>query len=146
MKTIGCWADMNAHGIVPLTVEPDGPQYRIVCDVTPDGKRLIERVFGIVAICLETNRAHGGSNAPHIGSIMLSPDTLSLIGIYALLDAGCYEVWMTKNCGLVGLEQCDSPEELRRLQLRYGKNLACRFSGDERISSQEQMAAAFTLH
>jgi hypothetical protein len=77
---------------------------------------------------------------------MLSPDTLSIVGIHALLDAGCYEVWMTKNCGLVGLEQSDSPEELRRLQLRYGENLACRFSGNERISNQERMAAAFTLH
>jgi len=53
VKTIDSWAGMQPYGIVPLTSEPDGLKYRIVCDVTAKGKLLVEKTLGIAEIRLE---------------------------------------------------------------------------------------------
>lgn len=96
MKTIDCWAGMQPYGIVPLTSEPDGLKYRIVCDVTAKGKQLIEKALGVAEVQLEMNWDYGTNDEPHVGCLLLSPEILSILGVYALLDDGCHEVWMTE--------------------------------------------------
>jgi hypothetical protein len=127
VKTINCWAEMKPYGILPLTTEPDGLQHRIVCDVTAQGKQLIEKALGVVEIQLATNWDYGTNDEPHAGSLMLSPAMLSILGVYALLDDGCHEVWMTKSQGLVGIQQGDSQDVIANINLWYGDDLAYRF-------------------
>ena len=43
MKTIHCWNDLSAYGIELLTGEACGLSYRLLCDVTAAGKKLIEK-------------------------------------------------------------------------------------------------------
>ena len=133
MKTIDCWAGMQPYGIVPLTSEPDGLKYRIVCDVTAKGKQLIEKALGVTEVQLETNWDYGTNDEPHVGCLMLSPEILSILGVYALLDDGCHEVWMTKSHGLVGIQQGDSQQSLESLQRWYGDDLVQRFIYPETI-------------
>jgi hypothetical protein len=127
VRTIDCWAGMQPYGIVPLTSEPDGLKYRIVCDVTAKGKQLVEKALGVIEIQLEPNWDYGTNDEPHIGCVLLSPELLSIIGVYALLDDGCHEVWMTKSYGLVGIQHGDSQQTVESLQWRYANDLVQRF-------------------
>jgi hypothetical protein len=127
VKTINCWAEMQPYGIIPLTTEPDGLQYRTVCDVTARGKQLIEKALGVVEIQLEMNWDYGTNDEPHIGSIMVCPTMLPIFGVYALFDDGCHEVWLTKKHGLVGIQQGDSQDVIANINLWYGNDLDCRF-------------------
>jgi glycyl-tRNA synthetase beta chain len=43
MKSIRSWEDLSVYGIVPLTGEACGLSYRILCDVTAAGKKIIEK-------------------------------------------------------------------------------------------------------
>lgn len=135
MKTIESWAAMQFYGIVPLTTEPDGLQYRIVCDVTARGKKLVEKAIGVVEIQLEKNWTHGPDGDPYIGSILLSPELFSIIGVYALFDDGCREVWMTRNWDLVGIQQCDSRQTVYNLQMCYGHDLVHCFQCTELVGN-----------
>ncbi len=126
---------MQPYGVVPLTSEPDGLKYRIVCDVTAKGKQLVEKALGVVEIQLETNWDYGTNDEPHVGCVLLSPELLSIIGVYALLDDGCHEVWATKSFGLVGIQQSDSQQTVDNLQLYYGSELIQRFSCPDTIGN-----------
>lgn len=52
MKTIHSWDDLSKYGIVPLTGEACGLMYRILCDVTARGKRLVEKALSVPEIRL----------------------------------------------------------------------------------------------
>lgn len=136
MKTIDSWAGMHRYGIVPLTTEVDGLRYRIVCDVTEKGKRLLEKALGMIEVQLESNWDYGTNEEPHIGCVMLCPEILTIIGVYALLDDGCHEVWATKSFGLVGIQQGDPQHTVDNLQLYYGNELVQRFSCPDTIGSR----------
>lgn len=41
MKTVRRWDDLAEFGIVPLTGEACGLMYRILCDLTDRGKRIV---------------------------------------------------------------------------------------------------------
>lgn len=71
--------------------------YRYLCDVTEQGKKAIEKLFD-VELKLPENW-----NSMAVGSIMLQPDMLVPIGIFALLESGCTEVWANKHACL-GIE------------------------------------------
>jgi hypothetical protein len=49
MKRIESIKDLEAFGIVPLTGESDAHMYRILCDLTEQGKRVIERTLNNLA-------------------------------------------------------------------------------------------------
>lgn len=100
MKMISCWNDLRPYGIDLLTGEACGMMYRYLCDVTEHGKKAIEKLFD-VELKLPENWNRGA-----IGSIMLPPDMLVPIGIFALLEAGCKEVWVNdRSC--LGIEESD---------------------------------------
>ena len=94
MKTINCWDHLAPYGIVPLTGEACGLSYRILCDVTAAGKKILEKALGVAELRLRENWNSGPDEDPHVGSIMLAPDLLPFIGVFALLEHGCPEVWL----------------------------------------------------
>jgi len=93
MKTISCWDDLSRDGILPLTGEACGLSYRILCDATARGKRLLEKALSVVEIRLHENWNHGTDSDPHVGSIMLGPELLSVLGVFALLEDGWTKHW-----------------------------------------------------
>ena len=86
MKTIHCWDDLSRFGVVPLTGEACGLMYRILCDVTAKGKRLVEKAIGVAEVRLHENWNRGTDTDPHVGSIMLAPELLPFLGVFALLE------------------------------------------------------------
>ena len=129
MKTIGSWSDLGEYGIVVLTGEACGLTYRLLCDVTEKGKRVIEKCFDS-RLTLESPWNRGSETAPHVGSIMLAPELRVPLAVFALLESGCTEVWVYANNSVLGVEADDTPERIeacRRMApeahvrtLRYG--------------------------
>jgi hypothetical protein len=52
MKSIRCWDDLSRYGILPLTGEACGLSYRLLCDVTAAGKRIIEKALDVANLGL----------------------------------------------------------------------------------------------
>ena len=128
MKSIHSWDDLSPHGIVPLTGEACGLMYRILCDVTARGKKTLERAFAVTELKLQENWNRGTDEDPHVGSIMLAREVLPFIGVFALLEDGCPEVWLTKGNGLVGIERTDGKEEVERFKRFRADDLVRRFA------------------
>ena len=127
MKSIRCWDDLSTHGIIPLTGEACGLSYRILCDVTARGRKTLEKALGVAQLGLHENWNHGSADDPHLGSIMLAPDLLPFIGVFALLEAGCREVWLTKGQTVLGIEADDSPDQVETLHRCHANDLTRRF-------------------
>lgn len=128
MKSINCWDDLARYGIKPLTGEACGLMYRILCDVTARGKRVLEKALDVADLGLRDNWNQGSNDDPHVGSVMLAREVLPFVGIFALLEAGCREVWLTKAGGLIGIEPSDDAEDVERFKQFHGNDLARRFA------------------
>jgi hypothetical protein len=128
MKAIHCWNDLSSHGIVPLTGEACGLAYRMLCDVTAKGKRILEKAMGVAEIRLQESWNRGSDNDPHVGSVMLAFDVLPFFAVFALLESGCSEVWLTKGNGVVGMERSDTPEQVASFKRYHEKDLVRRFA------------------
>jgi hypothetical protein len=128
MKTVSGWKDLEPYGILPLTGEARGLMYRILCDVTGPGAAVFRKCFGLArtsALGEAWNR--GTAEAPHVGSVMLSRESLVPLGIFALLEDGCTEVYIL-NENVIGLEADDPPDTLNVMCLAYGAERSRRFS------------------
>jgi hypothetical protein len=120
MKTITAWNDLAPYGIVMLTGEACGLNYRLLCDVTAKGKAILEKLFSVSALSLHPHWNCGSPDDPHVGSILLTPELLLPLGLFALLESGCTEVWWlnqaesspTSTRALFGIEPTDHPEHL----------------------------------
>ncbi len=128
MKSVHCWDDLCQYGVVPLTGEACGLMYRILFDVTAQGKQVLEKALGVAELKLQENWNSGTADRPHVGSIMLAHEMLPVVGIFALLEAGCREVWMTKGNGLYGIEEADSAESVDEFKRFRSDDLARRFA------------------
>jgi hypothetical protein len=128
MKTIHCWDDLRPYGVVVLTGEACGLSYRILCDVTAAGKKVIEKALDVAGLDLRENWNTGPEEDPHVGSIMLAPELMVPVGAFALLENGCSEVWLTKGQSLVGLESEDTSRVVENFRQVYAENLARRFA------------------
>lgn len=113
MRYLHCFDDLVPLGIVPLTGEACGLGYRILCDVTAAGGRIVAKCLG-VEVCFAEAWNRGGDDDPHIGSIMLAHEMLLPIAVFALLESGCTEVWRIRD-GIVGIERQDARVEIDRL-------------------------------
>lgn len=120
MKLISKWDDLRPYGIDVLTGESCGLGYRLLCDVTATGKRVLEKALGIKELILFPNWNQGSSHDPHIGSVMLVPELLVPIGVFALLEHGCTEVWRVQDHGLLGIEPHDTPEVVEEYKRGIG--------------------------
>ena len=128
MKTITCWDHLCPYGIVPLTGEACGLSYRILCDVTAAGKKVLEKALGVAELRLQENWNCASDEQPHVGSIMLPPELLPFIGVFVLLEHGCREVFTTKGEGVIGLEPADYPEMAQSFKRVYADKVARRFA------------------
>ncbi len=128
MKTINCWDDLTRYGVVPLTGEACGLMYRILCDVTARGKGILEKALGAIELRLPESWNRGSDDNPHVGSVMLAREVLPFVGIFALLESGCPEVWLTKTGGLIGIEPADPSEEVERFKRFHADDLVRRFA------------------
>lgn len=146
MKTINCWDDLSRYGIVPLTGEACGLSYRILCDVTASGKRIIEKALGIAQLDLRDNWNHGSAEDPHIGSIMLAPEFLPFLGVFALLEHGSREAYLTKGNGVVGIESTDSADQLESFKRFSANNLVRRFAYAGTAGDRNQHAMSGRVH
>ena len=128
MKTINSWDDLSHYGIVPLTGEACGLMYRILFDVTAHGKNILEKAFDVSELGLRESWNHGTDDDPHVGSIMLAREILPFVGVFALLEDGCPEVFLTKGGGLIGIERTDSAEDVERFKEFHAADLVRRFA------------------
>ena len=108
MKTIASWNDLKPFGIDCLTGEACGLSYRLLCDVTLKGGKILAKAFGVTDFCLKPAWNRGGEGEEeHIGSIMLAPECLTFVGVFALLESGCTDALALPGGGLVGIEVND---------------------------------------
>ena len=115
MKRIDSIKDLLPFGIDALTGESDAHMHRILCDVTKQGKAIIERTLGL-QVTLPQEWNSGSKDDPHIGSLIIPLEFVSSFGIFALLsDTQIAEVWLLKNGSVVGfgVEDVDLKEALR---------------------------------
>jgi hypothetical protein len=127
MKTINSWNDLQAYGIELLTGEACGLGYRLLCDVTERGRKTIEKCLGLTNLVLPENWNRGSTEDPHVGSIMLTREMLEPLAVFALLEAGCKEVYVVKN-SVVGIEASDPPTAIEDVKRWSGVEYARRYA------------------
>jgi hypothetical protein len=120
LKTIARWDDLIPYGIDPLTGEACGLGYRILCDLTDQGRVILEKCLGAATVVPHLQWNSGTKEHPHTGSIMLAPEMLPAVAVFALLESGCKEVWRTKEGTHLGIEATDPPEQIAMVQSAYG--------------------------
>lgn len=146
MKSVRCWDDLCSYGVIPLTGEACGLMYRILCDLTVKGKRLVEKALSVTEIRLHDNWNHGTDKEPHIGSIMVGPELLPFLAVFALLEDGCPEVWLTKGNTVIGIESTDSAEDIETFQRFHGKDLVRRFAYAGTCGDRNQHVMSGRVH
>src|SRR5690606_31043429 len=107
---------LEAYGIVLLTGESDAHMYRILCDITARGKRIIERTLGIEIKPAE-NWNGGSKSDPHVGSFLLPYEFVAPLAVFCLLsDPSVNEVWLLKNGQALGFgaEDTDLRQEYKK--------------------------------
>jgi hypothetical protein len=128
VKKINCWDDLAPFGIEILTAEACGLSYRYLCDVTEKGRKVLSVAFGIPNFTLGEAWNHGTDADPHVGSIMLTHCMITPVGVFALLESGCKEVWLYKSGGLLGIEPGDRPSDVAVLKAFGNDELVRKFS------------------
>lgn len=123
MKSITSVSDLEAYGIEPLTGEACGLSYRILCDVTERGRKVLAKALGIPNLTLPAAWNRGTAADPHVGSIMLAPELVTFIGVFALLESGCTQVWVVRDGGIIGIETGDSANLIDANRLLVGDRL-----------------------
>lgn len=134
MKTIKCWNDLTKFGIVPLTGEACGLNYRLLFDVTEQGRKILAKCFGVPELKLaeawgrQVVRLEGAGAENPVGSIMLSHEMLMPVGVFALLESGCIECWLYANQSLLGIEPTDSAERIEMCRKMHPEGFVRRFT------------------
>jgi len=127
VKRISCWEDLSEHGVIALTGEACGLSYRILCDVTARGKQLLEKVLGARDLGMHESWNRGTEGHPHIGCVMLVPEVLTAVAVFALLDDGCREVWTVNGHDVFGFEPRDDQQSVDCFKRVYAEQLGRRF-------------------
>lgn len=108
----------------------------MLCDVTAKGKIILEKCLGIPDLKLPPNWNTGSEAEPHVGSIMLAPELLVPIAVFALLENGCKEVWKVADQGVHGIQHSDPPDTAESLKKWLGteslRRLAYRGTASDR--------------
>jgi len=130
MKTISCWDHLEPFGIKALTGEACALMFRLLCDITEPGKRIIEKCIGCEL------RPPPNWNAGATGSVMLTHEMLVPLAVFALLEDGCRECWVI-GPAVFGIEADDSPADVEHLVSMYAEHrprrLAYRDGADRNV-------------
>lgn len=77
---------------------------------------------------------------------MLAPDLLPFVGVFALLESGCREVWLTKSRQVIGIEADDEPDQAELLKRYCGDELARRFAYAGTAGDRNQHVMSGRIH
>jgi hypothetical protein len=108
MKTIRNWNDLEPYGIDALTGEACAYSYRLLCDVTAAGARLIQDCFGVPGDPWPLNAPW---NSRGSASIMLPHSMFQPLAVFALIKAGCPLILVMED-GVYGQEEGDNPNDV----------------------------------
>jgi hypothetical protein len=137
MKTIGNWDALREFGIDALTGEACSLGYRLLCDLTERGKHIVERCLGVE---IRSENWNGGSeDDPHVASIMLTQEMLVPLAVFALLEAGCREVWVTDRAA-IGVDADNSEDDVERMKRLYKPVRRFAYHGPFQDRNQHQMS------
>lgn len=137
MKTIASWSALEPYGIVPLTGEACALGYRLLCDLTAQGKRIVERCLSVEI--RSDNWNSGSKEDRHVASVLVVPEMLVPLTVFALLEAGCREVWTT-NCAAFGVEPDDTEEEIAMMKRHAKPHRRFTFHGPFQDRNQHQIS------
>jgi len=84
VKTISCRQDLGEFGVVLLAGEACGLMCRLPCDMTERGRRGLATAFGVPGLRLAEPWNRGSADDPHVGSVLLPADMLTLVSVFAL--------------------------------------------------------------
>jgi hypothetical protein len=137
VKTIAKWDQLSDFGIDPLTGEACSLGYRILCDLTEQGKRIVERCLSVE---IQSENWNAGSEAsPHVASILLTQEMIVPLGVFALLDTGCREVWVTARAA-IGIEPTDTQSDVERMRQVWKPQRCFAYRGPFQDRNQHQMS------
>jgi len=109
MKTISSFRELGEFGIDALTGEVCGYGYRMLCDLTERGIKIVAASMGIND-SLFRNSLPDAWNSKGVRSIMLAPQMLTPLAVFALFDYGCTVVYIMYDGSVVGIQSTDKPE------------------------------------
>jgi len=137
MKTIHRWSDLEIFGIDPLTAEACSLGLRLLCDLTQKGKSIVEKCLSVEIRSDNWNR---GSDAdPHVASVMLTAEMLQPLSVFALLQSGCREVWITERAAF-GVEPSDTEEQVDMMKRCQKPHRRFTYDGPFQDRNQHQMS------
>lgn len=116
MKRIDNLHELRPYGVDVLTGESDLHCYRVLCDLSERGKRIIERVLD-VQLTLHDPWNSGTKDEPSVGSLLIPYEFVPCIAAFALLsDCNVTEVFLLKDGSALGfgVEDVDTKEWHRK--------------------------------
>jgi hypothetical protein len=137
MKTVASWVALGEFGIIVLTGEACSLMYRTLCDLTQKGKRIVERCLSVEI--QSENWNCGSKDDPHIASIMLTQEMIVPLAVFALLEFGCREVWVTDRFA-IGVEPNDTEEQVQRMKQVHKPHRRFAYHGPFQDRNQHQMS------
>lgn len=126
MKIISSLRELEPFGIIPLTGEACGIEHRILCDVTAAGKHVIEKCLGIPNMQFAEPWNSGAADNPHVGSVMVSPEMLIPLAVFACLESGCREAYKMDDF-VIGIEATDDEHAAVNIEKIYRVQRVRRF-------------------
>ena len=130
-RTVFSWDDLRQFGIDALTGEACGFGMRLLCDVTKQGKELLERFLGgTVQIKPDSNWNGGSKDDPHVGSVLLPRGIFTDLAAFCLLQTGQRTVYATKDGEAreaydeISPEKRQEEQEIYRVQRVYRRSSA----------------------
>jgi hypothetical protein len=116
--------ELRRYGINPLTGEACPYGQRVLCDLTPRGKKIVFDLLGIPpTIPLSENWNSGSSFSMMIPRSLLAHD----LPIWCLIDSGCDDIIVSRD-GICGREVDDTDEEWEnyyQLLVEWNKQPQC---------------------
>lgn len=85
------------------------------------------------------NWNHGSEADPHVASAMLTHEMLMPLAVFALLESGCREVWITDGTA-IGIEPSDTTDQVERLKQVYKLQRRFAYHGPFQDRNQHQMS------
>ena len=90
MLIVRSWNYLKNFGIDCLTGEACGLSMRLLCDLTDQGKRIVEKALDVK---IQPPEAWNSGDPPHIGCIMFPLELFPTLAVFCLLEVGCKEVF-----------------------------------------------------
>ena len=128
VKTLAGWDHLRPFGIDVLTGEACGLGYRLLCDVTARGKAIVEKCLGTPTLTFFERWNTGSKDDPHVGCLMLVPEMFTPLAVFAVLESGHKECWVTKNGGVYAIDPDDPQDAIEAIRRWLGVESMRRFS------------------